>query len=332
MIRRFLLAVALTAAIGLAVAAWHPASAAQTWTLYVRRAQVSNVEQGGRVFAPIGDLLTAMGFTWKQEGTTLVLVPGKGGGPEIRSRMVSLAWDGRVATPQTLLVGGRVYVAVKPLAEAMGMTYLASAGIVQVSSARVSQTDLQRAVKIAASQPPPETRPTVTDATPSGKAGGKPTAEATPSKDGSKSGTEEDEIKAINEKRKDPLKVDPEPPQISNPAIPGSRTPAEVQGVATVKNVADLPVRNVTFTVTAADRSGQPLADMTSTISVAEIGPGETVSQPIHWWNYQNADIVPKVELKFDPLPEKHPAEKKDEGKSGSSDTKAGDKKAEKQK
>jgi hypothetical protein len=278
------------------------AGAAQQVSLFVRKTFVNSVVEGKTLYAPVDDLLRAMGFQWTQQGDAFMLAPGTAGGPDIRTRQLVLAVPGKTFTPQNLMLNKRIYVNVKQVTEGLGGLYIDSTkdlGIVQVSfpTTTITQNDLNRAVKEASNRPMPAYRPiqpastgtpsTVGDkaapsASPSGVAQA-PTPQPSPS---------EDPVKVVGDV------------QISNPVIPGSRTPAYVQGTAKVKNTSDQPVTNVRITVTLNDRSGQPLAEM-PVKAVATMAPGETVSDDFNWYNYQQADLEPKVKIEHDPIAEK---------------------------
>jgi len=298
-VRRYVLASIAAAALWLVAASLPPVDAAQGTTLYVRRSVVTNIQQGGTLWAPVDELLKAMGFSWSGD-QTFTLTPGTAAGPEIRLRSFTLVLGDRSVQPQTLWRGNHIWVPVKQVAEGLGGAYIesTSAGMVQVvfPSASFSQADIDRAVKEAAKRPPIEVKPSVAPS-----AGGSPAAETSPAPDASAS---PDEIDKINAKRKDPVKSNVE---VVNNAIPGSRVPAEVRGSASVENIADLPLKNVQVTVIMQDQTGAEVAQgRLPTSYIGELGAGDKRSVDVFWYNtYNLTNLVPKVEVKFDPLPEK---------------------------
>jgi len=346
---------------------------ASSTTLFVRRAMVSNVVRGGTLYAPVTELLSAMGFTWTQSGDSVVLQSGKGGGPEIRSRSFTLSLDSRSFTPETLFLNGKIYVAVKPVAEALGGIYInsPSAGMAQVVFTSASQTDLSRAVKEAERRPAPASTaaaplplsgegtsaPPAADAktgdaktgdaktgdaktgdaktgdakTGDAKTGDAKTPETADAKSSdattadAKSDEEDAETKAINEKRKNPIKSTVD---YTNNYVPNTIT--EIRGTARVENVADLPVKGLSFVVGAFTRDGQQLGTYAERKYVAEIAPGATLTFDFLWQNYNYQDnIVPKVtDIKFDPLPEKEAPKKKADAKPDASSGTPADTKA----
>ncbi|MBM3463309.1 MAG: hypothetical protein FJX76_14505 [Armatimonadetes bacterium] len=331
---------------------------ASSTTLFVRRAMVSNVVRGGTLYAPVTELLSAMGFTWTQSGDSVVLQSGKGGGPEIRSRSFTLSLDSRSFTPETLFLNGKIYVAVKPVAEALGGIYInsPSAGMAQVVFTSASQTDLSRAVKEAERRPAPAgtaaaplplsgegtSAPPAADAktgdaktgdakTGDAKTGDAKTPETADAKSSdattadARSDEEDAETKAINEKRKNPIKSTVD---YTNNYVPNTIT--EIRGTARVENVADLPVKGLSFVVGAFTRDGQQLGTYAERKYVAEIAPGATLTFDFLWQNYNYQDnIVPKVtDIKFDPLPEKEAPKKKADAKPDASSGTPADTKA----
>ena len=314
-----------------------PAQAAGKWSLFVRRTLVPCVEQDKKIYAPLSDLLKAMGYTWKSAGASLALSTGAGGGPEINQKLVTLELEGgATVTPLAMQSGGKTWVQVKQVAEAAGGLFVVTqdAGMAQVvfPKGKVTQKDLDRAASRVAKQADEASRTSSSAPSASGSSASADKSAAT-SKDGasSKDDVSDEALQGINDKRKEPLKVDALD-YISNP-IPGSKTPSDVRGTITVRNISDLPVRNIRFTVYGADLGDNQVAEMSTQKYVLELKPDETFTQEIMWFNYNNVQVTPKAKFEFDPLPEKKPAPKKpDEGKAdtkadASSDAKADGKK-----
>jgi hypothetical protein len=314
----------LWGALALLIALWgaatiRPTGAAQSVSVFVRRAQVDGVIQNGKVYSPIGALLKAFGCQWTAAGSTVQLTRGEGGGPSLNLKAPVFTFvtpDGKNVSSDALFLRGTPWVQVRPLAEALGGTYIAtpSAGIVQVvfPTAALSQKDIERAVKDqhtaqgVSAAPLEESAPPSPSASPAEKGGetsggtvsASPEASPKPGEDASPTAEEKDPVEVTN--------ID-----YSNPVIPGSKVPAELRGTATIKNTSDQRVTNVKFTVELKDLGGNPVASLpTKFISVLE--PGESSSQDFLWYNYYNQTITPKVKIEHDPLPKK---KKKDDSK-----------------
>lgn len=307
--KRFLAVAGVLALLAMGVIGGRPLMAREVM-LFVQRTRVASTVHDGRLYAPAAPLLRALGCQWSANGTSLALTKGDNGGPDLRVKTHRLTFslpDGKSVTSDTLFLRNELWVQVKPLAQALGGMYRddsASAGIVQVffTTVPVTQRDLDRAVRNAASSPPSPSRPSTLGAKPiaSEDKGSQPVAEE------SGTGTKEDE--------KDPIVVDKV--DFMNPIIPGSKIPAELRGTATIKNTSDQRVTNVRFTVELHDLGGHIVANLPPKfLTVME--PGETASQDFLWYNYYNQSIEPKVKIEHDPLPKKK--KKKDDKAGGGS-------------
>jgi hypothetical protein len=307
-----------------ASSAWvAPAKAASSWTLYVRRSEVRCMEHDKKVFAPLTELLKAMGYSWKGSASFYDVTAGKGGGPEISAKQVTLTIDGGAAiSPQVLVVGGKTWVLVKPVAEAAGALFVATPdlGAAQIvfPKVKVSEKDLDRAARRAEKQAAPATLPSGTSgavSTSASTSSGSGEAKASAADD--KAAASDEDLEAINAKRKDPLQT--ENLVCNNTPLAGSKTPSEARGTATIKNVSDLPVKNIRFTVYGARAEGEALPDMETSQTLAVLKPGETATQEFFWYNVQNVTMTAKIKCEFDPLPEKQAPPKKAEETKGES-------------
>ena len=291
---------------------------AASMTLYVRKATLTPLVEGGKVYAPVTELLRAMTFQWTPSGEGYELSPGSAGGPDIKSRHVVFTYKGKPCPTDTLIRGGKVWVQVKPLAEAVGALYIETlgSGIAQVSfpPGQLTEKDIARAVKEAGRRPSIEAKPLVTADKPADKpadnAADKPGDKAV-DKPGDKT-AEKTADPASKEDEKDPLEAKVE---YTNPAIPGAKNPAEVRGTFTVKNSSDQVVKNVKVTVNFNDQSDQSVQTI-PTEFFSQIDAGASVSKDFMWYNYNNyMNLKTKVEMTHDPLPKKKKDDKKADGK-----------------
>lgn len=282
---------------------------AASMTLFVRKATVTPLVEGGKVYAPVTELLKAMTFQWTPSGEGFALQPGTAGGPDIRSRRLVFTCQGKTFSLDTVLRSGKVWVQVKPMAEGVGALYIETpgSGIAQVvfPANQITNRDIARAVKEAERRPSIEAKPAVTSDKPGDKTG-----DNAGDKPGDKTGDPAADP-ASKEDEKEPLEAKVE---FTNPAIPGAKNPAEVRGTFTVKNTSDQVVKNVKVTVNFNDQSDQ-LVQAIPTEFFSQIDGGATVSKDFMWYNYNNyMNLKTKVEMTHDPLPKKKKEDKKDEG------------------
>lgn len=293
-------------------------AAADPVSLYIRKTQVTCIERSGKVYAPASALLKALGYQWSVNGSTVTLAAGAAGGPAMAAGKACtfVLPSGKTATVDLVVMQKEAWVAVRPIAEAAGGTYVATpaAGIVQVvfSSAAISQKDLDRAVRDSRGQQGISAPPLVGDSgsssggstsTPADASGKTPAGDKKTTDDASASDKKEEVIKVSS--------LD-----YTNPVIPGSNVPAEVRGSATIKNTGEQRITNVKFTVELRDL-GDNLITTLPTKFISAMEPGETASQDFLWYNYYNQTVTPKVKIEHDDPPKKK--EKKTDAKSGES-------------
>ena len=304
-------------------------AAADSLSLFIRKAQVTATERAGKVYAPASELLKAMGYQWTVDGSTVRLVKGAAGGPTLAAATTYtfVLPNGKSVSTDVMAVKKEAWILVRPLAEAAGGTYIATpaAGIVQVtfSATGLSQKDVDRAVRDSKHQegisaPPLTDSGSSGDEAKSADKGGK-TADTGDKKPDSGNEGQSDE------KKEEVIKVTNL--DFYNPIIPGSKVPAELRGTATIKNTSDKRVTNIKFTVELRDLGDNPVTTL-PTKFISALEPGETASQDFLWYNYYNQTLTPKVKIEHDPLPtpkKKADAKAGDKGGEKGGDTKKSD-------
>lgn len=103
------------------------AVSAADYQFYVRnRPFAEAVVVGSSVTAPLDSLLESLGYSWRVEGSNILVSQRKGGGPKIRGGIYKLLLDGVDTCVPLTMKNDRVYVDVETFARAFKLLYKVS--------------------------------------------------------------------------------------------------------------------------------------------------------------------------------------------------------------